>query len=134
MSPVSRFPIRFDRAYAWFSRASLLPPSAAFVDVGEVEVSVRMGWAFAASFPRTAVAAAGRSPLRPWSRGAHGFGGRWLVNGSADGLVLLRLSPPQSARVAGFRVSLRELLVSVEDPQGLLAALAAPGPSSRSAR
>jgi hypothetical protein len=53
----------------------------------------------------------------------HGFAGRWLVNGSGDGIVSLELRPAQRAWVMGFPVRLRTLLVSVQDPAGLVAAL-----------
>ncbi len=57
------------------------------------------------------------------SRGAHGWRGRWLVNGAGDGLVVIDISPPARARVTGVPVRLRELTVSVEDPDALAAEL-----------
>lgn len=118
-----RFPIRFDRAYAALSRAVLLPPSDACVEVDGDEVRVRMAWAFRARFPRAAVRAVRDVARRPFSRGVHGWAGRWLVNGSGDGLVELALAPAQRAWVVGFPVRLRSLRVSVDDPRGLAAAL-----------
>lgn len=115
-----RFPIRFDRLYGWLSSALLLPPSAAFVELRDDRVHVRMGWAFRATFPRSAVASIAESGQRPLSRGVHGLFGRWLVNGSADGLVRLNLEPGQRAHVLGLPVKVRELLVSVEDPAALV--------------
>ena len=120
----TRFPIRFDRAYGVLSSALLLPPSAAFVELDGGVVRVQMGWAFRARFPRSAIAAATPDPRRPLSRGVHGFRGRWLVNGSGRGILRLELAPPQRALVLGFPVRLRTLLVSVDDPAGLAAALA----------
>ncbi len=121
--PPLRFAIRFDPAYRALSRAVLLPPSDAFVEVDVDEVRVRMAWAFRARFPRSAVASATAHRRRPLSRGVHGWRGRWLVNGSGDRIVELALRPEQRARVVGFPVRLRTLLVSVEDPEGLAAAL-----------
>jgi hypothetical protein len=57
------------------------------------------------------------------SRGVHGFGGRWLVNGAGDGVLDLRFEPPQKGHVIGWPVTLRQLLVSVDDPNALAAAL-----------
>jgi hypothetical protein len=114
-----RFPIRFDRWYAGLSSVLLLPPRDAYIDVGD-EITVRMGWAFRASFPRAFVVRAGLHPGTVISRGVHGFSGRWLVNGSAQGLVSLELAPEQRGRVMGVPVKLRELLISVEQPEALL--------------
>ena len=119
-----RFPIRFDRWFRGLSTAVLLPPAASWLDVGEREVEVRMGYAFRARFPRSAVRTADRRRRRILaSRGVHGFAGRWLVNGSAEGLVTVELGPAQRARVLGFPVRLRELVVSVDQPAELIAAL-----------
>ena len=123
-APPTRFPIRFDRVYGALSAALFLAPSSAYVELDVSEVRVRMGWAFRARFPRSAVASVSRYPRRPVSRGVHGFAGRWLVNGSADGILSVALDPPQRARVLGFSVRLRTLLVGVDDPAGLSAALA----------
>lgn len=119
----ARFPISFERWYAALSSALLLPPSNAYVEVQGDEVECRMGWAFRARFPRSAVAGVERSRLYPLSRGVHGLAGRWLVNGSGDGILRVELHPVQRARVLGVPVRLRELFVSVEDPEGLAARL-----------
>lgn len=118
-----RFPIRFDPAYGVLSAFLLLRPSDSFVEIEGDEVRVRMGWAFQARFPRSAVASAAVHPKRPISRGVHGFAGRWLVNGSGQGIVEIALRPRQRGWVLGFPVRLEELLASVEDPAGLIAAL-----------
>jgi hypothetical protein len=114
-----RFPIRFDRWYAGLSSVLLLPPRDAYVDVGD-EIVVRMGWAFRASFPRAFVVRASLHPGTVISPGVHGLSGRWLVNGSSGGLVSLELAPEQRGRVMGVPVKLRELMVSVEQPEVLL--------------
>lgn len=105
------------------STAFFLPPSSAYVEVDGDEVHVRMGWAFRARFPRAAVASAAAASARPLSRGVHGFWGQWLVNGSGHGLLTLELTPAQRGYVLGFPVRLRRLVVSVDDPAGLAAAL-----------
>jgi hypothetical protein len=119
-----RFPIRFDAAYRILFTALLLAPSDWFVEVEGDEVRVRMAWAFRTRFPRSAVASVGEHQKRPISRGVHGFAGRWLVNGSGQGIVDIALEPTQRGHVMGFPVRLRNLLVSVEDPAGLRTALA----------
>lgn len=120
-----RFPIRFDGWYAVLSRSLLLAPERSWLEVGRDEVEARMAWGFRARFPRSSVVGAeSLVSARPLSRGVHGWRGRWLVNGSADGLVSIRVEPRARGYVMGFPVRLRELLVSVDDPERVLSALA----------
>lgn len=119
-----RFAIRFDAGFRWLFTLLLLPPSASYVEVGADEVRVRMSWAFRARIPRWTVASVTPygSPVFSW--GVHGWAGRWLVNGSSRGILSVKLEPPARASMMGFPVRLKELLVSVEDPEGLAHALA----------
>ena len=119
---VRRFPIRFDRWYALLSKALLLAPSQSYVEVGKDEIVARMGWAFRARFPRSSIVGAAPLGRRPISRGVHGLFGRWLVNGSGDGIVSIDLERPQAARVLGVPVALKRLMVSVDDPVSFIAA------------
>ncbi len=118
-----RFPITFSRAYGLLSTLLFLSPAAAYVEITGREVQVRMGWAFRTTFVREVVVSAAKIEDTPLSRGAHGFGGRWLVNGSGEGILNLELQPPQRAYVMGFPIRLRQLLVSVADPFALASAL-----------
>ncbi len=119
----ARFQIRFDRAYRGLSTVLLLLPSDSFVAVSGDEVRARMGWGFRARFPRSAVVSVAQYDRKPLSRGVHGWAGRWLVNGSGEGIVSIALEPAQRGYVMGFPVRLNTLLVSVEDPAGLMSAL-----------
>ena len=83
-----------------------------------------MGWAFRARFPRATVISTSALDIHPLSRGVHGFGGRWLVNGSGRGIVSICLSPAPRAYVLGVPVRLREVLVSVDRPEELARGLA----------
>jgi hypothetical protein len=123
---VARFPISFDRWYRVLSYAVGLPPSSSYVDLDKEHVHVRMGWAFRSRFPRSAVVSVSELDVRPLSRGVHGFGGRWLVNGSGRGIVSVQLSPPGRAYLMGFPLRLQELMVSVAEPTALAAALRRP--------
>jgi hypothetical protein len=118
-----RFPIRFDTWYAVLSRSLFIPPEVSFVDVTDGEVSASMGWAFSARFPRSAVAAAEPIDRATPNRGVHGWNGKWLVNGASSGLVALDLVPSQRARVIGFPVRLRRLIVSVDDADRFVSTL-----------
>jgi hypothetical protein len=123
MSKPVRFPILFDDWYRAVSIAVFLRPSSAYVTVDGDDVDVRMGWAFRSRFPRAAVASAAETHRSVLSRGVHGFAGRWLVNGSGQGLLAIELAPRQRAYVMGFPVRLRTLIVSVADPAALAVAL-----------
>ncbi len=85
-----------------------------------------MGWAFRAAFDRKHVA--GVSKYRgtiALTRGVHGWAGKWLVNGSGEGVVQIDLDPEQRAYVLGAPVGLRQLLVSMPDPGALVDVLRA---------
>jgi hypothetical protein len=124
MSPgAERFPIRFTGANKAMVVLGLTSGNS-YVDVSASDLVVRLGWAFRATVPRSSVQSVAPDHDRVWGWGAHGWKGRWLVNGSSSGIVRIELEPAGRARVAGFAVSLRELRVSVDDPAGLERALA----------
>jgi hypothetical protein len=118
-----RFPVKFDAGYRILSSALFLPSSSAYVEVDGNEVRVQMGWAFRSRFPRTAIASIREAHEQPLSRGVHGLAGRWLVNGSGRGILTIDLAPAQRGHVMGFPVRLQQLMVSVEEPAALTAAL-----------
>jgi hypothetical protein len=124
MANTTRFPIKFEPAYALVSRALFISPSDSYIEVAGNEVSVRMGWAFRAKFDRSALAGTSLGEPVRLTRGVHGWAGRWLVNGAGDGILAIDLEPRQRAYVMGFPVSLRQLQVSVDDAPALAAALA----------
>jgi len=126
MAETTRFPIRFSSANGILFRGLLIPPSSASVELDPDTIHVRMSWAFSARIPRRLVAKAGpgKPPTIRFTAGAHGWRGRWLVNGAADGIVTMELAEPVRAHVSGFPIRLKELSVSLEDPDGFLAALA----------
>jgi hypothetical protein len=128
MVETTRFPIRFTSANGILFRGLLIPPSSAYLELDQDTLRVRMGWAFSAHISRRLVAKAGpgKPPLIRLTAGAHGWGGRWLVNGAPDGIVTIELSEPVRAFVSGFPIRLKELSVSLDDPDGFLAALGAP--------
>ena len=118
----ARFPIRFtglNRAMAVLG----MSPAKSWVEVDEERLRVRMGWAFALDAPLVNVRGTREDHERVWGWGVHGWRGRWLVNGSSAGLVRIDLQPPARARIGPVPITVRELRVSVEDPEGLVAAL-----------
>ncbi|MFJ1708650.1 hypothetical protein [Kitasatospora sp. NPDC088346] len=118
------FALRYD---GWFTKLAVplgMGPRRAEVRVAGGVLTVRMGWAFRAGIPLSAIRSAGpdRRPVSGF--GVHGLGGYWLVNGSARGLVRLELEPAVRARAVQLPVRLRELRLSVTDPEAFLAAVA----------
>jgi hypothetical protein len=109
-----RFPIRYAAPWTWLLTACLLPQRLAYIKIDDDTVKVRMAWAFRASFPRADVVEVAK--YRPvLSIGVHGWRGRWLVNGANRPIAVIRLAVPARARVMGFPVALREILVSTDN-------------------
>jgi hypothetical protein len=133
MTSTATFPISFDRLSRVPMTALGAGPELSSVTAGTSTVDVRMGWAFHATFPREAVASArpvegGLSELRgPFRlnvlRGVNYWRGTALVNGAATGLVQITLDRTTWVRLGPLRVPMRRLIVSVENPSGLVAAL-----------
>ena len=116
----SRLEFRYDRWCGWV--LGLLGSGRRFsqITLHEDEIVVHLGWAFRAVVQRSSIVAAHPNQDRVWGWGAHGWGGRWLVNGSSQGLVTLDIEPEGRGRVCGFPVELRQLTVSLVDPEALL--------------
>lgn len=81
------------------------------------------GWAFSSSVPRSSIVQAKRVSGRVWQWGAHGWRGRWLVNGSGRGLVQITIEPAGRGRCLFVPLKVRQLTLSVEQPDELVAAL-----------
>jgi hypothetical protein len=116
-----RFPIRFGRFNAVLLRLTGMGPNRSYVEVTDEELRVKMGWAFRATIPRSSIVEVGRRGY-VWSWGVHGWRGRLIVNGSGHNMVRLRIDPPAQAKVPG-RVKVRELSISLQDPEGFRAAI-----------
>ena len=111
-------------------------PGVSGVEVDSGQIGVRMG-SFKLDIPRSSVRSARRSQVPVGGTvGVHGSRGRWLVNGSADGLVEITIEPPCHLSpgidnlfgMGGSRVD--SLTVSLDDPDGFIAALEGDGRSS----
>ena len=125
---VLHFPIRFSGANRSLAAVGVTPGNS-FVEVGSDEVRVHMGCAFQLQVPRSSIVAAETDDERVLGWGVHGWRGEWLVNGSSQGVVRLRLAPPGRGRVTGFPVKVKVLRVSLADPVGLIATLTGRGPA-----
>lgn len=117
--------LRFDR---WFLPLAVplgLGPKNSELWVGAGSLHVKMGWAFAADIPLTSITKAEATNARVYAAGVHFGFGRWLVNGSRKGLVALTIDPPEQAKMWKKSMTVRELWVSVTDPDALVTACTA---------
>jgi hypothetical protein len=117
-----RIPIRFGLSKPLLCVLGLTPRRS-YLELAPDRVSVRMSWGFRADVPRRSIRSVHRARNASLSVGVHGWGGRWLVNGAAGPLVAIEIEPPARARASGVPVRLRELIVSVDDPEAIIAEL-----------
>ena len=124
--------VQFQFSYNAFIRVLMTPmllgPRYSTVRVDDDRVSVRMGfggWAFTAAVPTTSITEVTRvaGPVLGW--GVHGWRGLWLVNGSSKGLVRMTIEPKARGRCLGFPLRIRQLTVSLADPDGFVKAVSA---------
>jgi hypothetical protein len=118
-----RFAIRYDPWCGWLLGLLGLGRRFSGVDVTPAEVVIRMGWAFRLRFPRSAIVTVEPYHDRVLGWGVHGWRRSWLVNGSSHGIVRLRLDPACRGRVVLVPWTVDDVLVSVDDPDGLMTAL-----------
>jgi hypothetical protein len=83
---------------------------------------------FHLDIPRSSVRSAARSARSVRGTiGVHGGRGRWLVNGSYDGLVELAIEPPcytsRQPSTLFLRSKVSSLTISLVDPDGFIAAV-----------
>ena len=119
----TRFPIRYSFLKGLVLRLFLVLQRWSHVDVRPNDVKVRMAWGFSTRFARSNIAHVSREKPVLLTTGAHGWRGRWLVNGASRPIVAIKLHEPVRGRVLVFPVHVCEVQVSVEDAEGLIAAL-----------
>jgi hypothetical protein len=123
-----------DKITAWLDTLLFRAgPGVSGVEVDADEIRVRMG-SFKLDIPRGSVRSIKRSQARVrGTTGVHGGRGRWLVNGSTDGLVELAIEPPcylaPGIDTLFRRQKVNQLIVSLVDPDGLIAAVERDGHS-----
>lgn len=116
--------LRYERWFLPFSVPLGLGPKQSEVAIDGDRLRVKFGWGFQADIPLSSITKAEPNNDRVYAWGAHGWRGRWLVNGSSKGIVELSIDPPARASVMGVPIALRTLDVSVTDPDALIAAVA----------
>jgi hypothetical protein len=96
------------------------------VEVGPDQIRVQMG-DFKQTVPRASIRSVSRSQADVGKTvGMHHRSGRWLVNGSADGLVKLTIEPPVYRDEMFIRWKVTSLTLSLVDPGGFITALQPP--------
>jgi len=126
-SAEGKFALRFNTFNRVLMTVLLCGPRTCRVELSAEHLRVSMGvggWAFSASIPRSSLSLATRynGPVLGW--GAHGWRGQWLVNGSSSGLVRIPIDPRARGRCLGYPLRLKVLLLSLEEPDEFIAALA----------
>jgi hypothetical protein len=107
-------------------------PGRGGVTVDSAVLRVRMA-DFHLDVPRSSVRSAARSARSVRGTiGVHGSRGRWLVNGSYNGLVELAIEPPcytpRQPSTLFLRSKVSSLTISLVDPDGFIAAVKDGGP------
>ncbi len=116
--------LRYERWFLPFSVPFGLGPKQSEVRIADDVLYVKFGWGFRAAVPLSSITNAELNHDKVYSWGAHGWRGRWLVNGSSKGIVELTIDPPTKAHVMGVPVTLSTLWVSTE-PEALIEACTA---------
>ena len=122
MAGAGSFPIRYG-ALRLLLTVLGMGPGRSGVELKGDRLRVRMGWAFRATIPLDQVTGAKSRQGLVGGIGVHGWRGRWLVNGATTGLVVLAIDPTVRAWATGVPVHVRQLTLSLESPDGFLAAL-----------
>lgn len=90
-------------------------------------LQIKHGWAFRLDIPLNNIRSARLVSRRPFTWGVHTGGDVWMVNGSRDGIVELKLARPVTSKSVKLQSNrwgeVRSLLLSLTDPEGFIAAL-----------
>ena len=120
---------RFDISYSRGNRILLgllgIGPRFSRVELGDTDLRIRMGWGFNARIPIANIARLGSADRPFFAWGVHGWRGRWLVNGSSEGIVAIEIDPPVRGWTMCFPLRLRTVYISLADPDALIASLGA---------
>jgi hypothetical protein len=118
-----RFDLRYSNGNRIFMGLIGIGPRWSGVELGEADLRVRMGWGFRARIPLANVERVGTADRPFFAWGVHGWRGRWLVNGSSEGIVAVEIDPPVRGWAMCFPLRLRTVYVSLTDPEAFVSAL-----------
>ena len=124
MAPLRSFNFRYGVFRPLLSILAM-GPMFSRIALDDDTLRVRMGWAFRTTIPLRQITGARTRDGLVSGIGVHGWNGRWLVNGAATGLVTISVDPAVRAWMP-VPIKVRELTLSLEDPDTFLAALGRP--------
>jgi hypothetical protein len=121
---------QFALRYAWWLRLLFTAgghgPRVSGVVVDGEGIHAQSGWVFRVDVPRDAIAHAGRRSNPWWSMGGvqTNMRGAWSIGSAYRNIVAIDLGVPVTGRLfSHFAITVRRLIVCLEDPDGFLAAL-----------
>jgi len=120
---VRHFDIDYSRWNKFFMGLIGVGPRFSGVVIDDQHVRVRMGWGFYAHIPLATIQRVGTTVRPFFAWGAHGWRGRWLVNGSSQGIVAIEIDPPARGWAIGFPLRLRVVYISLADSDAFITAL-----------
>ena len=120
---VRHFDIDYSRGNRTLMGLIGVGPRFSGVVIDDEHVRVRMGWGFYAHIPLASIQRVGTTVRPFFAWGAHGWRGRWLVNGSSKGIVALEIDPPARGWAIGCPLRLRVVYISLADRDGFITAL-----------
>jgi hypothetical protein len=119
--------MRYDRWYRALATVLGIGPKRTMIRVDDDTLHVRHGWMFRIDVPLKDIKSAHLVSARPLAWGIHPMGDSWMVNGSRDGIVELKLAHPVSSKSVRTLTSswgeVRSLYISLTDPDSFIAAL-----------
>jgi hypothetical protein len=128
-----RYPMRLDPVWRVVLALFVGTPANSYVEIGEHAVRFRFGWPFDQSVPLDQIAGVGRTTW-PFLGGIGwrlATRGRIGLIGSLRGVVEVQLRSALRVRLLGIPWRCRAIVVSLEDPDGFVAALRAAAAYSR---
>jgi hypothetical protein len=122
---MSRFPITFSPWLRWLFAILFTWRDNSYIEVSRAELHLHFGPLFSMRAPLSRVRSIRRERDLWWAIGVHtDFRGRWAVNGSPRNMVSIEFEPPTRGwMLAVIPARVRQLLVSVEDVDRLIAAV-----------
>lgn len=118
-----RFAIARDGAVSPFLRVIGATDKTSYVNVNDGGLVARFGY-YRVALPRTQIASAAPAELPwHWGLGLRAKRGKLALLGAHHGVVLITLHEPYRTTLLKIPLKVTELYVSVEDPDGLIAAL-----------
>jgi hypothetical protein len=119
----TRIPISFSKFSRVVFRIVFMSPKKCYIDIDDDTVDVHLSWGYHASIPRASIKNPRVEKDLILTAGAHGWRGRWVINGNPKGLVGFDVEPMGRGHCLGWPTKLRTMIVSVDDQPALISVL-----------